>query len=352
MDCAGQYSPCYLLLNQNVFKNSSEQTALIELVTLNGADVPWELSSDPDGNPLVKILAADPIAPNENSTVTMGFRITLERSPPDVDPALSGTIDEVPQQLKVMHPLTGIWDPSGWGNPDEVFAIAESIRAGEDNVLLILRNLILWFEENMVYSYNNTAPQTVWETYKTLAGDCDDQANLFVMFCRIYGIPAYTSIGPIYMPGQEAYDSDHNLHFHTKDVGWHGWAMVYVPNRGGGGTWMPVDLTYFKGGISREGRILSTDWRQHIQGAALYWKNAVVFIEYKNYDHISEYSRMREAIIGSDCEWVEYHAMSLASGSDSLGFIPLLALVALIASASTIASTLLLRKRLRASKLN
>ncbi|MDH7555716.1 MAG: transglutaminase-like domain-containing protein [Candidatus Methanosuratincola sp.] len=351
IDCTEQYSPCQMLLNQNVFKNSSEQTAVIESVTLNGADAPWELQTDPDGNPLVRILAAGAIAPMQNATLKIRFRITMDRSQPEVDPALSGTVAEIPQQLKEMYQLTGIWDPSGLEDPGEVFSLAESIRGGEENVLLILRNLILWFEENMVYSYNNTTPQTVWETYKTLSGDCDDQANLFVMFCRIYGIPAYTAIGPIYMPGQVNSDSDHNLHFHTKDVGWHGWAMVYVPNRGGGGAWVPVDLTYFQGGVHKGGHIVSTDWTQHIRGAALYWKDTAVFIEYINFDHISEYARMRDAIIGSDCMWVESHEMSPIGGPGYAESAPLIFMLALIASAAALASSIWLRRRRRTEPL-
>ncbi|RWX73897.1 MAG: hypothetical protein Metus_0676 [Candidatus Methanosuratincola subterraneus] len=337
IDCADEYSPCHALLNQNIFKNSSGQTAVIESVTMNGADVPWEIKTDPDGNPVIKIIAADPILPNRNATVVMRFRINIDRSPPEVDPALSGTLAEIPPQLKAMYPLTGIWDPSGLEDPDEVFGLAESIRAGEDNVLLILRNLMIWFEENMVYSYNNTTPQTVWKTYKGLSGDCDDQANLFVLFCRIYGIPAYTAIGPIYMPGEERSDSDHNLHFHTKDVGWHGWAMVYVPSRVGDGNWVPVDLTYFQGGVQRGGHIVSADWRQHILGAALYWRDTAVFIEYKNYDHISEYARMRDAIISSDCLWVESHQMSPVVGPAYAEFLSPPILVALVASAALLA---------------
>ncbi|MEN3061056.1 MAG: hypothetical protein ABC550_04925, partial [Candidatus Methanosuratincola petrocarbonis] len=92
MDCTEEYSPCQMLLSQNVFKNSSEQTAIIESVTLNGVDVPWEIRADPDGNPLVRILTADAIAPNQNSTLTMNFRISIDRRPPEVDPALSGTV--------------------------------------------------------------------------------------------------------------------------------------------------------------------------------------------------------------------------------------------------------------------
>lgn len=343
-DCMEEYSPCQILLNQNVFKNSSGQTAVIESVTLNGADVPWELRSDPDGNPLVRILGAGAIAPMQNATVTVRFKIAIDRSPPEVDPAMYGTIADIPQQLKEMYPLTGIWDPSGLEDPAEVFGLAESIRAGEDDVLLVLRNLILWFEEHMVYSYNNTTPQTVWETYAGLSGDCDDQANLFVLFCRIYGIPAYTAIGPIFMPGQVRSDSDHNLHFQTANVGWHGWAMVYVPTRGGGGVWMPVDLTYFEGGIPRDGHIVSTDWRQHIRGAALYWKDTAVFIEYVNYDHISEYERMRDSIINSDCLWIETHEMYPAGGIAYLQppFMPLLLVAA--ASAAVLAYSLWLRR--------
>ncbi|MBC7120160.1 MAG: transglutaminase family protein [Candidatus Methanosuratus sp.] len=314
LDCADQYSPCYALLNQNVFKDCPGQTAIIESVIFNGTSAHWETYYDLDGNPLIRITGEGAIEPYQNATVTINFRITIDRSTPEIDPERAGEIFDIPRELRDEYPLAGIWDLSSLEDPDELFEVAESIRAGEENVLLILQRLIVWFEENMVYSYNNTTPQTVWETYSRLSGDCDDQANLFVMFCRIYGIPAYTAIGPIYIPGQVQSSSDQNLQFHTANTGWHGWAMVYVPSLGGGGAWLPVDLTYFGGDYLSNGHIMSESWERHITGAAFYRNDAAVLIEYINHDHISEYSQMRDAIIGSDCLWVECHAMSPVAG--------------------------------------
>ncbi|MDI9643992.1 MAG: transglutaminase-like domain-containing protein [Candidatus Verstraetearchaeota archaeon] len=303
------YSPFSLLLNQNVFKNVSGQSVSIESVRLNGFEVPWSLEYDSDGNPLVTINSSGGLAPMQEATVELLFAIEIERDAPEINVDNIGRISDIPTELKEAYPLTGIWDLSKLGDPEALIQVADSIRGEEENVILIIKHLLEWFEANMVYASNNTSPQTVWETFIQRRGDCDDQSNLFVLFCRLYGIPAYAAIGPIYLPGQVEDEADQNMRFKTENVGWHGWAMVYLPLRGGGGTWIPVDLTYFRGAYAEGGHIKSKDYLQHITGAALYYRDTVVFIEYINYDHISEYASIRDVLVSSDCVWIEFHQM-------------------------------------------
>lgn len=309
LSCDDPSSPFSLLLNQNVFKNVSGQVVTIESVRLGGSEASWGTEYDRDGNPFIRINASYDLAPMQRETVELLFKIKIERAAPALSAEQVGSVSQVPGELRDAYPLTGIWDLSGLEDPGELIELADSIRGGEENALLIIKNLLEWFETNMVYASNNTSPQTVWETYSYRRGDCDDQSNLFVLFCRIYGIPAYTAIGPIFIPGQVQDEVDQNLRFKTENVGWHGWAVVYLPFREGGGAWIPVDLTYFRGAYAQDGHIRSQDYLQHITGAALYYKDTAVFIEYVNFDHVSEYERMRAILVGSDCVWSEYHGM-------------------------------------------
>lgn len=344
LSLAEPYSPYSLLLTQNVFRNSSWQTAFVESVCFNGNASQWIMSYDPDGNPQIRILDGDEIGANQSATVSLSFRIEIERPAVSLDVAEAGNLSDIPDDLRREYPLTGIWNLSSLNDPEEVLSLASSIRGDEDNALLVIRRLLLWFEDNMAYSANNTSPQTVWETYSRRSGDCDDQSNLFVLFCRIYGIPAYTAIGPIYTPGAVQDESDQNMVFHTENTGWHGWAMVYIPLRGGGGEWVPVDLTYFQGGYFDKGHIRSASWEQHILGAAVCWKDTALFTEYINFDHITEYARMREAIVGSDCLWVESHRMAASATAQPSEFQPITAALLL---AAAIISFVVLRKALK-----
>ncbi|UCC28363.1 MAG: transglutaminase domain-containing protein, partial [Candidatus Bathyarchaeota archaeon] len=72
------------------------------------------------------------------------------------------------------------------------------------------------------------------------------QAILLITLCRIVGIPAFLQIGAIQthqLLNPSYWDS--HLEVVQKWIGWHGWAMVYIPPW----KWLPVDLTYVFGGL-------------------------------------------------------------------------------------------------------
>jgi hypothetical protein len=107
--------------------------------------------------------------------------------------------------------------------------------------LRIVYQFIDWIGKNIAYGVG-VGPRYPNETYKTRQGDCDDQANLFITFCRAVGIPAYLQTGCIYFPRRPSRESsiDEIVIIQEENIGFHGWAMVYVPPWG----WLPVDLTY------------------------------------------------------------------------------------------------------------
>ncbi|MBM5805939.1 MAG: transglutaminase domain-containing protein [Candidatus Verstraetearchaeota archaeon] len=323
-------SPYYYLLNQNIFKNSTLQTVFLKSVTLDGAPVGWQPSSDDDGNPVIKILADEPLEAGKNATVELSFKIYLSEATLDLSDV--GNISEIPSHIVREYPLTGIWHLSKMANSSEVIATATAIKGDEENALLVVLKMLRWFEDNMVYSSNLADPQDVWQTFATRSGDCDDQANLFVLLCRILGIPAYTSLGPVYLPGVDL-QTDNNLRFNLTNVAWHGWAMVFLPTKGGG-EWFPVDLMFFYGATFQDNRIRSSDPINHINGSAFAYWGAAEYMSVKSIDYVGETVTMRRNIMNSDVMWLENHAMvptedePLPPAPESLA--PYLSLIALL----------------------
>jgi transglutaminase-like putative cysteine protease len=193
-------------------------------------------------------------------------------------------------------------------NSEEIIDTALSIKGDDENVLTILLNLARWFEDNVVYTSNVSVPQDVSYTFATKSGDCDDQANLFVTFCRIIGIPAYTTLGPIYIPGQTI-ESEENLRFNLTNAAWHGWAMAYLP--GNGSQWIPIDLTFFRGAVLIDGHVRSSDVMQHITGSALVYYDTLEYAYVKNIDYVSLAVESKDNITSSDSVWVEQHSMTI-----------------------------------------
>ncbi len=305
-------SPYYHLLNQNIFVNNSLQTAVLESVRLNGEPARWEPSSDGDGNPMIAVLSDTPLLPRENATLELLFTLEIRRAAPLLGPDSVGTISEVPAELVEQYPLVGSWDITQIANSPEIIETARGIKGGEENVLAVISRLLRWFEDNMTYA-EGSSPRTIAETFSSREGDCDDQAGLFVLFCRVLGIPAYVSVGPIYLPG-EVRETDENLSFNLQNVGWHGWAMVYLPAKGGGaGEWVPVDLTFFKGFSYDRGHLRSTNVEQHITGSALAAWDTACYLDARTADYIGSSISSREDIIGSDVLWIEDHSMILTS---------------------------------------
>ena len=328
-------SPYYYVLNQNIFRNSTLQTVILDSITLDGASVGWQTMSDNDGNPMIRLLTDKPLEPNRNATVGLSFKIYLRNATYDL--SSSGNISEIPGDLVDEYPLAGIWNLSRMGNSSEVVATAMAIKGEEENALQVILRMLRWFEDNMFYVSNLTNPQEVWQTFTTRSGDCDDQANLFVLYCRILGIPAYTSLGPMYLPGVDL-QSDHNLRFNLTNVAWHGWAMVLLPTTNGS-QWFPVDLTFFYGATLQSGHLKSSNVINHINGSALALWDAVEYVWVNSSDYVRDTVDQKSNIIDSDVMWIENHEMVLVEGDynppptvyDSTGlYLMLLAFTALL----------------------
>lgn len=331
MDPSNASSPYYYMLNQNVFKNNSFQTVLVQSVKLNGQQASWVLVADADNNPMVSVTSNGALAPHENASLEISFEISLEKV--QVKLYRPGSISDIPENLRAAYDMSGVWSPTQINNSAAIISLAESFKDSSGDVLATLFRMLQWFEENMEYGSDISEPQDIGQTFSTLRGDCDDQANLFVFMCRSVGIPAYTSIGPIYREGHEI-EVEGNLVFNLTNVGWHGWAMVYVPLEGGG-AWIPIDLTYFNHASMRNGHITSNNLWDHINGSAFAFMDTVVYLDILSYDYVSDSRVMKQSITGSDCQWIEEHLMVPSSLLSNIGYAwgtaLLLALVILIA---------------------
>jgi len=231
----------------SLFMNNTWQT-----VQLINHSYPLEKTTfdEDDGNPIAILqFPRSELKPGENVSYTVTYYALSKPRllpPPNINEDYSGTLEEIPEELKETYCREG--DP--WlVNDPELRDLAQNVAENETKVLTVVKKFVEWIEQNINYPAQvHELPLYPNETYAELRGDCDDQAILFITLCRIYGIPAYLQVGCMYLP---TYFDDHqywNGHVRSvlKRVGWHGWAMVYVPPW----RWLPVDLTYALGGYS------------------------------------------------------------------------------------------------------
>jgi hypothetical protein len=298
-------TPYYYLLNQNIFPNTTYQTAILKDVTFNGAPAQFNTFEDEDGNPCIQVLTNTTLRKNQSAELFMTF--VIQTGEKKFDLSEIGSVSQIPRELAEKYSLTGLWDLSHLSNSSELISTAKALKGEDENVLHIISNILMWFEENMTYNAELFAPQDILTTFLTRSGDCDDQANLFVLFCRILGIPAYTVIGPLYVPGMNKLEEDNNMVFNLTNVAWHGWAMVYLPTNGDNGGWYPVDLTYFKDAYYESGHIKSRNILDHINGSAFSKWDALEYLYVISADYINETLTARNKIIGSNVTWIETH---------------------------------------------
>jgi len=224
-----------------LFMNNSWQTVYLE----RSSHAIRRFDHDADGN-IVAVLdfGKEFIGPGEKINYNITYKLIFrERSLPPISEEKSGTLSDIPEHLRREYcKPTNLWQ----SNISELNKTARSIMGGETKVLVIVKNLINWIAENIKYN-TSEIPRYPNETFYTRLGDCDDQANLLITFCRAIGIPAYLQMGCIYIERHNISKPYWSGHLFIKQirVGWHGWAIVYIPPWG----WLPVDLTYVEGDL-------------------------------------------------------------------------------------------------------
>jgi transglutaminase-like putative cysteine protease len=155
---------------------------------------------------------------------------------PSIDPQQSGQLSDIP--LEHVDEYCG--ETETFRRSEEMVALASSLTSGEATVLGKVTRVLGWIVENVTYG-NYEVPQYPDETLEQRRGDCDDQSILLISMLRALGIPALLQIGVVFSNSIEGDRTswEGHLSVEQRGIGWHGWAMVYIPPWG----WLPIDLT-------------------------------------------------------------------------------------------------------------
>ncbi len=217
----------------SLFMNNRWQT----VTTRNASHATLKEITDMDGNVLAVIDLPPDVPPGETLIFSIEYVISSEDMPrPEIDPEEAGGVDDIPPGL--VEAYTG--ETETFRRNDEVESLARELAGEEATVLGVVTRLIGWIMTNITYG-NFDTPLYPDETLGGFRGDCDDQAILLISMLRSLGIPSFLQVGVVF---SESIDSEKSsweghLSFRQDGIGWHGWAMVYVPPWG----WIPVELT-------------------------------------------------------------------------------------------------------------
>jgi hypothetical protein len=193
---------------------------------------------DQDGNMGAIVGINRLLSPGQEESFTATYTIssTVQQRPTyDHNDALG--VEMIPENL--IEKYTGSTETFPADDP-QFKRIALSNVSGEETVLEIVSALVDYIMKNTTYC-NFEVPQYPSKTLENQLGDCDDQSILLITICRSLNIPAYMQVGIYINPAINDLDTSWDGHLINEavGVGWHGWAMIYIPPWG----WVPVDLT-------------------------------------------------------------------------------------------------------------
>lgn len=241
------------LRSLNLFPNSSWQTTY--LLSVNQ---PYTLTSDSDQNQIL-LLNVPQLSSGKNATLTYSLKVVrMQRQIPNVSIQSGGNLSAIPREFDKYLGAEGSWQVDN----KALRALAEEIwlsKGKTSNVMTIVSALADWIGNN-ISPKSHEFPLYPNETYALREGDCDDQANLLITLCRILNVPAYLQIGFIRNSVAESKATywDGHLTSVLRNVGFHGWAVIYIPPWG----WLPFDMTLgWKATNSLEGITSAVVWR-------------------------------------------------------------------------------------------
>lgn len=295
------------VVSQWAFINTSYQKGYVLSVKVNESECKYLLSMDEHGNVVVTpdLSSICELRPGDCFVVTYLFHIDVlhPKQVIDLDLVKMGALHgELSEKLMQYVKPVGLWNWSSWSNFLEFKQLALKFSNKSSNPLDVVFAIVNWFDQNIKYSSQSIDPIAPSEVLKKRRGDCDDQANLFVAFCRFNGIPAYTEIGAIYLPGFKDSGKDDVVKYEFINVGYHAWARVYIPLESGG-VWLPVDLTFYEGkGVYG-----------HIEGAAILKSNCMLNVKIVDFDYISLIKKVKEQMRELGGFWHEKHVMRLGN---------------------------------------
>jgi transglutaminase-like putative cysteine protease len=269
----------------SLFMNNSWQTVYLTEHSFPIGNV----ANDDDGNPYAVLqFNKGELKPGENISYNVTYRVVSKPRPPiAITEQESGTLADIPANLSDYLSSGDAW----LINDTNLKNLANNLTKDETKVLAMVGNFVSWIEEHIKYSSQHEVPYYPNQTYMTGEGKCDDQAILLITLCRISKIPAYLQIGCIYdstMFTNETYWDGHVRDVQDK-IGWHAWAIVYVPPWG----WLPVDLTYVWGGIGG-------DYINAIRKAAVTSQSVIQYMNISKTDYINSTYQTRDFLQAND----------------------------------------------------
>jgi transglutaminase-like putative cysteine protease len=331
-----------------LFMNNSWQT--VELVN---STFPVETRRSDEDNNSVAVLQfpKSALQPSENLNFTVWYHIISKPRVipynPYITDSASLNLTHIPQNLVDDYTR----EEGSWQTSDQrLMSLVLSLKGSETNVLTIVKNFIEWIKEHISYPTDlQENPYYPNQTYSQRIGDCDDQAILLITLCRIVGIPAYLRVGCIYRPSSfdnESVWSGH-MSFVERRVGWHGWAVVYVPPWG----WLPVDLTFVPEGFG--------DPLNAIRHGAVTLQNTTQYINVIHTDYVGASLEAREFLVSNDFQVYSEDEMMQEIKQDSntsdpiptaVGIDPWVPIALIVLTVFAVFSSVLVFRRLRKRK--
>ena len=217
-----------------IFMNTSYQSVKLEEVTQE-----YSINFvDDDGNTGAVVGINRLLLSGQEESFTAKYSISsLDQERPSFELDEAQGFDMIPEDLIEEYTVSTETFPAD----DPMFEeLGISIISHDDTVLESVAALVEYIMNNTTYC-NYEVPHYPSETLETHLGDCDDQSILLITICRSLNIPAYLQVGIYVHPSIDDSDTSWDGHLinEANGVGWHGWAMIYIPPWG----WVPVDLT-------------------------------------------------------------------------------------------------------------
>jgi len=239
---------------------------------------------DEDGNRIAIIDLPHEIPAGGVLVFSVEYLVESEEMPrAPITPQEAGEIDDIPEMLVELYTS----ESETFRLDEEIEDLALRLAANSTDVLDVVTTLVGWVVSNVEYC-NFEVPLYPDETLGDLEGDCDDQAILLISMLRSLGIPAFLQVGAVFSESISSEKSswEGHLTFQQEGMGWHGWAMVYIPPWG----WIPVDLTLTN----------APEPFDMIIQAPEYEENIVAAFNVSRQPYIGESRLTREQIMASD----------------------------------------------------
>lgn len=164
---------------------------------------------------------------SQNFIIQIMYEMRVYTTTWDIDGETSGYVDDIPQNL--VNQYTG----DEWKirpSIPQIRTLADSLVESGDTVYDTVRAVYDYMVAEFTYeTYSSSLPKNCTQTLADRSGDCDDQSILFCSLLRSQGIPAWLEFGVLYDPVDDEW-------------GPHGWSKVYIPEAGGGGSVVTIDV--------------------------------------------------------------------------------------------------------------